>query len=89
MTTITKITIPCTDDTMGDSSPEDCNAYRAWFAQQLETEYPDASITVTNRSGRIEIEADDGSDVSDLIADLNEFQNRCWDRCSWDFIKVA
>lgn len=86
MTTITKITIPCTDDTMGDTSPADCNAYRAWFAEQLETEYPDADITVTVRPGRIEIETDDNSDDADLVAELHEFSNCCWDRCPWDFI---
>lgn len=85
MTTIIKITMPCTDDTMGDTSPADCNAYRAWLAEQIESEYPDAEIIVTNRPGRIEIETDVVGDDSDLVAELHEFQNRCWDSCPWDF----
>lgn len=85
MNTITKITIPCTDDTMGDASPDDCDNYRSWFSEQLEAEYPDADVTVTTRSGRIEIETDDDCDDADLIEELHAFQNRCWDSCPWDF----
>jgi hypothetical protein len=84
--TITKITIPCTDDTMGDTSPSDCNAYREWFAEQLQAEYPDAEIEVIDRDGSIEVETDDGADDQPLIEELHAFSNYCWDRCKWDFL---
>lgn len=83
--TITKITVPCTDDTMGDTTSEDCNAYRVWFAEQLEAEYPGADVTVTDKHGRIEVETDDDSDDRSIVEELHEFSNRCWDRCTWDF----
>jgi hypothetical protein len=85
MTTITKIIYPCSNDIMGDTSDDDCDAYRDWFAEQLHAEYPDTEITVTNSAGRIELTLDDGSYPGDLIAEVHEFGNRCWDSCPWDF----
>jgi hypothetical protein len=82
--TITKITIPCTDDTMGDTPPADCNAYRVWFAEQLQAEYPDAEIEVTDRDGSIEVETDE--DDRQVMEDIHAFSNLCWDRCKWDFL---
>ena len=84
--TITKITISCTDDTMGNTSPSDCDAYREWFAGQLAAEYPDAEIEVTATPGETDIQSDDDTDEIELLEDLRAFSNRCWDSCRWEFI---
>lgn len=85
MTTITKITYPCPDTSMGDTSETECNTYRSWFAAQIVAAYPGADVTVTDSQGRITVETDDDSDDADLIDSLSEFGNRCWDKCPWDW----
>ena len=85
MTTITKISFPCPDDTMGDTSADDCNAYRKWFLAELQTEYPVAEIAVVPFDGKIQIKLDDDADDADAIGELREFGQVCWDSCRWDF----
>lgn len=82
---ITAITYPISNDDLGETSPADCDAYRAWFTEQLTTEYPGAAIDVPSRPGRVEINTDD-EDYRDPQPDMDllcEFAGRCWDRCPW------
>ena len=81
--TITHITVACPDDTMGDTSPANCELFREWFTEQLQAKCPDASITVQERPGRSIIETV-GDDDNDLEW-LDEFQGECWDSCPFDF----
>lgn len=83
---VTFIIIPCPDDTMGDTSPSECEAYREWFADQLAAEYPCAHIVVTSRPGSIEVGTSDDADEEPIIERLREFSNACWERCKWDFL---
>ncbi len=86
MTTITKIVFPVPNENLGDTTDAECDNYREWFAAQLQAEYPAADVTVTDRPGRIAVDTDDDGNDENLIAELHEFGNRCWDRCPWNWV---
>ena len=86
---ITKIIISCSDDTMGDTTPAECDAYRTWFAEQLRAEYPEAQITVTAEPGRLIVQTDDEDNEFDAAEALHEFSQQCWESCPWDWVEKA
>jgi hypothetical protein len=71
------------NDTMGDTSEEDCDAFRIWAATQLRTEYPDHIIQVINGPSLEQFQTDD-EENREAIAD---FCARLWDRCPWPLLQ--
>lgn len=82
---IIKIVYPTPNENLGNTNETDCENYREWFASQLEAQYPDADVTVTDKPGHILIETDDESDDSDLVSSIGDFGNICWNNCPWDW----
>jgi len=76
---IASINYPTPDSILGDMSATECSAYRAWFAERLNAEYPNATIIVTARDGRIEVGMADDSDPADSVDEVHSFGNRCWE----------
>ena len=69
------------DDTMGDTPPAACAAYRAWAQGQLEAAYPGYAIEVVAEPAMRQCWTDD-IDNEEEIAD---FCARLWDTCAWDW----
>ena len=42
------ISVHCADETMGECTPDECEQYRAWLKEQLETRYPDAIVEISS-----------------------------------------
>lgn len=74
-----KIEYYASNTTMGDTSDEDCGAYRKWAEAQLVAEYPGADVSVINAEGGI------WTDNEELRDEIIEFCHRLWDRCDWEF----
>lgn len=74
------------DYTMGDTSPENCDAYRAWALNEIKIKYPNANVCVDYSDGDnfargFDTEKNPNGNVSVL-----EFLNELWDKCPWDWI---
>lgn len=86
--TITKIIVHCSNDTVGDNVTEaDADGYRAWLADQLSIEFEGAAVEVDDEQalGGAVVDADD--DDCDAADRVNQFLDRCWDRCGWEWVK--
>lgn len=84
--TITKILVHCHTYTMGDNVTElDADGYREWLADQLSREFEGASVEVDDEQslGGAIVDADD----DDAAERVNQFLDRCWDRCGWEWVK--
>ena len=78
---MSKITYYAANDTMGDTSDRDCNAYRAWALEELRNEYPEHDVSVESEPSLQQVRTDD-DERSEEIA---EFCSRLWDRCPWNW----
>ena len=75
------ITYYAANDTMGDTSDTDCDAYREWAEAEIRAEFPDHSVEVSTDQSLKNAWTDD-FDREDEILD---FCHRLWDRCPWDW----
>lgn len=76
-----QITYYAADVNMGDTPAKECDQFRVWAKQQLESEFPGHDITVSEDNSLNTCNTDD-IDNEEQIAD---FCSRLWDRCPWDF----
>ena len=74
-----QITYFASDDTMGDTSPEDCAAYRRWAQAELEAAYPEATVEVTAETAV----RGAWTDAIEREEEIEEFCARLWERCPW------
>lgn len=75
------ITYFADNNSMGDTSAEDCNAYRAWAKAQLAAEYPTYNVAVSDKPSLNTVTTDD-----DYRRDeIEQFCSNLWDRCPWDW----
>jgi hypothetical protein len=88
---VEKIVYAAADENMGDCTPEDCDAYRAWAKSEIEAEYQDAAVEVTDDHTSNSMVVVDGDynlqavEIEDKKSEVHEFMSRLWDRCPWDF----
>lgn len=66
---------------MGDTSDEHCNQYRAWAKSQIQTAYPNHTVTVSDKPSLHNVLTDD----EENRGEIEDFCDRLWDRCPWDF----
>lgn len=79
------ITYYADDASMGDTSPANCDAYRAWARRVLSAEYPDHEIEVCSQPAGKSCSTDD----IDHEDEIHEFCQLLWDSCPWGDIQVA
>ena len=53
------ITYYAPDARMGDTSPENCEAYRAWALEALERAYPEYTVRVSAQPSHRQVSTDD------------------------------
>jgi hypothetical protein len=80
---ITKINAYCPDDTMGETTAEDCAWFREHLREKLSAEYPEADVTVSSQQGKLYVETDEDGDDADATDGVSEFIGFCWDHCEW------
>lgn len=88
--TIEKIVYAAADENMGDCTPADCDAYRAWAKAEIEAEYPNAEIEVTDdhtSNSRVIVSGEYSREHEELQGETYEFMSRLWDRCPWDWVE--
>lgn len=83
---ITTITIDCPTNSMGDTSEIAANGYRAWLKTQIETEFPNADVTVTDKQSTNCVHCDADADDFDALTRLHSLINHAWDSCNWEFV---
>lgn len=87
---ITKITIYCATNTMGDNVTEqDADGYREWLQAEIVREFPGSAVEVLDEQAantvRTDAEADDYADEERL----QYFVQEAWNRCGWEWVKAA
>lgn len=88
--TITRIIVNCSNDTMGDNVTEaDADGYRAWLADQLSVEFDGASVEVNDEQGLggAAVDVDEDDEYYRAKDAVDQFIDRCWDRCGWEWVK--
>ena len=82
-----KITYYASNTSMGDTPDDDCNKYRAWAAEQLQAEFPDAEIEVLDKDSLYTFVSIDGDDPDGAIYNqVMDIVPYLWDKCPWDFM---
>ncbi len=75
------ISIHCADETMGECTPDECEQYRAWLKEQIETRYPDAIVEISSRHSLngpfYHIDNDDRDDLTPCSEDLFDYVSSC------------
>lgn len=72
-------------ENMGDNVTEsDASGYREWVQEQIEAEYPEASVEV---SGEQSLRSVDCSD-DDELEGVAEFCKSLWDKCPWSWVEL-
>lgn len=79
-----KITYYASNDTMGDTSGENCELFREWAAKQLEAKYPEYKIVVLDENTTGSSSAVYGVEDYEKISEITDFCSRLWDSCPWD-----
>lgn len=79
-----EITYYAENGSMGDTSATDCDAFRAWAKSELENEYPEASVEVSDDMSSVECHVK-GAESREQEEEIADFCSRLWDRCPWDF----
>ena len=78
-----QITFFAANETMGDHSDADCNAFRAWAAEQIEAEYPGAEVFVSKeqslQNARVSFETAEKDDYA-VEESVELFTSYLWDR---------
>jgi len=72
------------NDSMGDTSSANCDAYREWAEEQLRAAYPDHEISVCNKPSLHTVLTDDCKNQGEI----EEFCHHLWDSCPWEKIGV-
>ena len=75
------ITYHAPDNTMGNTPPDACAQFRAWAKSELEREFPEHIITVTDEPSVSQVHTDDEENEDHILT----FCRHLWDRCPWDF----
>ena len=70
------------DDTIGDTSAEDCSKFRAWAAIELANEYPNHDVTVSAEKSTQTVYTNDIENESEIV----NFASRLWDVADWAWI---
>jgi len=81
------ITYYASNDSMGDTSNENCNNFRQYAKEALENEYPYFEITVSDEQSLTTC-ITEGIDDDCLENEINEFCHGLWDGCPdsvWTF----
>ena len=83
---IESIKIYSDDGSMGEATEAECDWYRGWMQQQLDTEYPDADIEVMSEpsTSSVEVSCERWEDDETATQEVKEYANRMWDRCPWE-----
>ena len=76
-----RITYFADDSSMGDTSGEDCNAFRSWAENELRQTYPGHTIEVSDKPSLSQVHTDDEENRDEI----EDFCSRLWDRCDWNF----
>ena len=64
------------DDSMGNSTPEQCEGFREWAQRELENRFPDHNIDVSSERQPWTVFTDDMDDEQMI----NEYCSNLWDR---------
>lgn len=90
------ITYYAPNDTMGDTSEFNCQRYREWASEEIRGWAPEAlnvdpdkvNVSVINEQStdQVKMEWNDDEDRSEQLEEVQDFVNRLWDRCPWDWI---
>lgn len=67
------------NNSMGDTSDQNCDKFREWAKEELEREYPDYDITVSDEQKNLYTDDIDNED------EIIDFCSRLWDNCPWDW----
>jgi len=76
-----EITYYADNNSMGDTSATDCDKFREWAQDELEKEYPNHDIAVTDEQSLQTAYTDD----LDNEEEIKDFCSRLWDNCPWDW----
>lgn len=76
-----EITYYADDCSMGNTSSTDCDKFREWAEKELEKEYPEYEITVTDEENLQTSWTDNLEDEEGI----NDFCSRLWDNCPWNW----
>jgi hypothetical protein len=79
MTTVTSIDYRAATCNMGEASEQDADNYRAWAAEMIASEYPEAVVEVLDEDRQTVVTADDYDDEISAL----EFCASLWDRYPW------
>lgn len=79
MTTVTSIEYRAATCNMGESTEQDGENFRAWAAEMIANEYPDAEVEVLDEDRQTVVTADDYDDENEAL----EFCASLWDLCPW------
>ena len=89
------ISVHCANETMGECTPDECDQYRVWLKEQLETRYPDAIVDISSEHSLIgpfyHIDIEDMDDITigrelELTEELERLVQELWDHCNWQFL---
>lgn len=83
--TITRIIYHAANESMGDTNPYDCNAYRAWARSQIMATYPSAVVEVTSMGqGSYSAESDMDYPFNESeVENAKEYLCTLWTDCPW------
>ena len=86
--TITKITVHCPTDTMGETPEPDASGYRVWLGSELAAKYPGAEIDVDDQQSTYAVQVSVADEDSYYTAsdDVNDFCRHCWDHSPWSWV---
>ena len=75
------------NDTMGETSADDCDRFREWAREQITEEYPDAEVEVSSRESSAMREVDIlwGDDDPDFAIEeqIIDFCHNLWGKMEW------
>jgi hypothetical protein len=89
------ISVHCANETMGECTPDECDQYRVWLKEQLETRYPDAIVEISSEHSLngpfYHIDNEDKDDTTigrelELTEELERLVQELWDHCNWQFL---
>tara|TARA_R100000781_G_scaffold58485_2_gene37635 strand:- start:1166 stop:1465 length:300 start_codon:yes stop_codon:yes gene_type:complete len=89
------ISVHCANETMGECTPDECDQYRVWLKEQLETRYPDAIVEISSNHSLngpfYHIDNEDKDDITigrelELTEELERLVQDLWDNCNWEFL---
>lgn len=77
-----KIIYYASDDTMGDTSPDNCEHFRKWAENEIYSKFPNHDVYV---SGDPSLQTAYTDDIENEDA-IFDFCGRLWDACTWDWL---